>query len=348
MSGKDFSELNHERLFKAISHKETDRPPVFPLINGPFIAYFAGIPIRDYYNDPKKMLKAQLLVHERFYNITPIYADGGVVVEMTALGGKAEWDIAGIPQVKPFLDLEDIDKIDVPDPKRDGWMPKQIRTYEFMMKNVKKGIKVDFGYLVIGPVTLAGSLRGMSNFLIDLFKAPDSAKKLLKICHETAKLWAKTQEEIIGISQYGPFMGDDAASFLTPMQFKDFILPLYKDFYETFPKAHHWYHNDMNATHLLELLVESGVEVFNPSYDLDLVSAKKRVGKKICFLGNIPPLEVLKDGSVNDVKKQCRILIENMTQEGEGGFILSSGGYLNAGTPPENLDTMINTVKNST
>jgi uroporphyrinogen-III decarboxylase len=342
---KDFAERNRERMVKAIAHEETDRPPVFLLINAPFCSYYSGISSKEYYEEPKKMLNAQLKVRKRFYNLTPVWADGGVVVEASALGGEVHWDTAGNPQVKPFLkDIEDIDKLEIPDPKKDGWIPNQIKTYEYMLNNVEKSVKIGFGNLVIGPVTVAGMIRGMSNFLIDLYKNPDAAYKLLKICNETVKIWGEKQEELTGESEHGTFMGDDAASFLTPKQFREFVLPLYKDFYKSFPNSCKWYHNDMDATHLLELLVESGVEVFNPSYDLDLVSSKRRVGDKICFLGNIPPSEVLREGTAETVKKSCKNLIRDMIKEGKSGFILSTGGFINFGTPAKNIDAMIASV----
>ncbi len=346
MVSKDFAEINQERMQKAILHEESDRPPVFPLINGPFCSNFSGIPLRDYYNDPKKMLKAQLEVRKRFYNLTPIWTDFGTILEASALGADIHWDPVGNPQPKPFIrDLAMIDELEVPDPLHDGLMPIALESYDFMQKHVEKGIKIDFGYLVLGPATVAGLLRGMNQFLIDLFKNPEIIKKFLKICTKTHIVWAKAVEGKIGETEYGIFINDDAASFLTPNQFKEFILPLYKEIYGKFPKVKNWYHNDMDATHLLELLVESGVEVFNPSYDLDLVSAKKRVGKKICLLGNIPPLEVLRGGTVQTVKKTCNNLIRNMDEEGGGGFILSTGGYINTGTPPENIDAMIQSVE---
>jgi uroporphyrinogen decarboxylase len=347
MVRQDFAQVNRERMLKAINHEQPDRPPVALMVNAPFFASFSNIFIKDYYTDPRKMLEAQLAVRKRFYNITPVWADGGVAVEPSALGGEVYWDTAGNPQVKPFItDLEDIDRLEVPDPSHDGWMPKQLETYDFMIRNVGKDVKVDFGYLVIGPVTIAGMIRGMSKFLTDLFKVPDAASKLLSICSDTVKVWAKAQEEVIGEStEYGIFIADDAASFVTPKQFKEFVLPLYKEIYGMFPRRTRWYHNDMKSTHILELLAEAGVEVFHIAYDVDLLSARTTVGDRICFLGNIPPLEILKDGTVQMVRDACAILIRNMAP---GSFILSTGGFTNAGTPTENIDAMIESVETQT
>ena len=344
---KDFAQINRERMLKAIAHQEPDRPPVALMVNAPYFSSYVNISIKDYYDDPKKMFEAQLAVRKRFYNLTPVWADGGVAVEPSALGGEIYWDTAGNPQVRPFInDLEDIDRLEVPDPKRDGWMPKQLATYDFMLKNVERGVKVDFGYMVIGPVTIAGMIRGMGKFMVDLFKNPDAVRKLLRICSDTDKVWAKAQENMVGETEYGVFVADDAASFLTPKQFKNFVLPLYKEIYGMFPKCRRWYHNDMNSTHILELLAEAGVEVFHIGYDVDMISAKSKIGDRVSLLGNIPPLEVLKIGTVQTVKEACTTLIQNMSEE--GGFILSTGGFINTGTPTENIDAMIETVANHT
>ncbi len=120
------------------------------------------------------------------------------------------------------------------------------------------------------------------------------------------------------------------------------MLPLYKEIYGAFPKRRRWYHNDMKSTHILELLAEAGVEVFHIAYDVDLVSARNKVGSRICFMGNIPPLEVLKEGTVQMVRESCESLIRNMDRY---DFILSTGGFINAGTPAENIDVMIESVE---
>jgi len=344
MVRKDFAKINRERMLKAIDHEEPDRPPVALMVNAPFFAGYAGIPIKEYYTNPRKMLRAQLIVRERFYNLTPIWADGGVAVEPSALGGEVYWDTAGNPQVKPFItDLEDIDRLEVPDPSRDGWMPKQLETYEFMIRNVERDIRVDFGYLVIGPTTVAGMIRGMSKFLIALFKNPEAARKLLRVCTDTAKVWVKAQEGVVGETDYGVFIADDAASFLTPKQFEEFVSPLYKELYGIFPDYRRWYHNDMKSTHILKPLADAGVEVFHIAYDVDLPAAKEIVGDKICFVGNVPPLEVLKEGTLETVREACATLIRKMADG--GGFVLSTGGFINAGTPAENIDAMVESVE---
>ncbi|MEM2981848.1 MAG: uroporphyrinogen decarboxylase family protein [Candidatus Bathyarchaeia archaeon] len=344
MVSQEFAQINRERMLRAIDHEESDRPPVALMVNAPFFSSYANIPVKEYYTDPRKMLRAQLTVRERFYNLTPIWADGGVAVEPSALGGEIYWDTAGNPQVKPFIkDLEDIDRLETPDPSSDGWMPKQLETYRYMIENVGKDVKVDFGYLVIGPTTIAGMIRGMSKFFIDLFKHPEAARKLLRVCTDTAKVWVRAQEEVVGETDYGVFIADDAASFLTPKQFEDFIAPLYREIYEVFPNCRRWYHNDMKSTHILKQLADSGVEVFHIAYDVDLPAAKEIVGERICFVGNIPPLEVLKEGNLHTVREACATLIRNMAEG--GGFILSTGGFINAGTPAENIDAMIESVE---
>ncbi len=80
-------------------------------------------------------------------------------------------------------------------------------------------------------------------------------------------------------------------------------------------------HNDSNATHLLDVLPECGMDIFHLGYEVNLRLAKEKMGKKVALMGNIAPMGVLLRGSAEMVRQVCleQILIG---KEG-GGFIFS-------------------------
>jgi len=65
----------------------------------------------------------------------------------------------------------------------------------------------------------------------------------------------------------------------------------------------------------------------------------KKIGNRICLMGNIPPVDVLLRGTPLDVEKRCKIAI--LEGGPGGGFLLSSAGGLVKETPLRNLDAMI-------
>ena len=72
---------------------------------------------------------------------------------------------------------------------------------------------------------------------------------------------------------------------------------------------------------------------------MDIGEAKRRIGDRVTLMGNIAPLTVLRNGTPKDVTEACRAIIEKAAPG--GGFILAAGGYIDEGTPTENIDAMI-------
>jgi len=344
MIGEDFARKNAARFEKSIRHETPDRAPVAVNVNGPFVAVFAGIPYTKYYEDKELMMESQIKVRKRFYNLTTVWPDFGVALEASALGAEIHWGTDGTPWARPFIkSIEDVEKLRVPDPRRDGMFPKSLETFEYMRKNAEEDVRVSY-CSCIGPVTLAALLRGATEFLQDLYMNKELVKKIIRVATETAKAWLKAQVEVAEDTKY-VLVGDDMSSYLNPKQFKEFVLPSYQEIYSTFPKHQHWLHNDAKAGHLLELFADAGVEIFHIGYEDNLVDAKKRVGNRICFMGNLSPLGVLRDGTRDKVISSSRELIEKLAHH--GGFVLAPGGYTAEGTPPENIDAMIETAENT-
>jgi len=73
----------------------------------------------------------------------------------------------------------------------------------------------------------------------------------------------------------------------------------------------------------------------------DMTRAKETLGKVSCIAGNFP-LSLLCTATTEEVEKYCKQLIEIMGSD--GGFIFSTGAGMQ-GAKPENVRTMINTMK---
>jgi uroporphyrinogen decarboxylase len=71
----------------------------------------------------------------------------------------------------------------------------------------------------------------------------------------------------------------------------------------------------------------------------DLKTLKNAIGSRICLIGNVAPVGVLMRGDRSNVTEESRRCIE--AAAAGGGFVLSSGGVIDRGTPPENIDALI-------
>ena len=83
------------------------------------------------------------------------------------------------------------------------------------------------------------------------------------------------------------------------------------------------------------ILNEERVEVFNFGKTTDILKCRENISGQICLMGNIDPLDLMINGSAENVYKnaiECLSLFSGQT-----GYILSVGGGLNQGIPVDNI-----------
>ena len=99
------------------------------------------------------------------------------------------------------------------------------------------------------------------------------------------------------------------------------------------------FHCDTRADHVIGLVGQTGIDVFNIGPTTDLAQALSQIGDHCCIMGNLCPVKVMQSGNHDKVKIVAR---ECIASSGNGkGFILSAGGGLNENTPPENIDSLV-------
>ncbi|MEM4245772.1 MAG: uroporphyrinogen decarboxylase family protein, partial [Candidatus Bathyarchaeia archaeon] len=91
------------------------------------------------------------------------------------------------------------------------------------------------------------------------------------------------------------------------------------------------------------LIPETGADIFEVDYLVDLQKAKEFFKDRVCLMGNIDPSGVIFRGSPGDNVKACAECIEKAGVG--GGYILSSGCLIMPGFPQRNLDSIIEAVK---
>jgi uroporphyrinogen decarboxylase len=338
---------NAMRMFQAFNLQEPDQIPVFLPIESGFMAEFGGIPQREYHNDPAKMLEAQAKVQQRFGGLSPLYTDFGVVTEAAAFC-EVFWPEDDSPWAKPRLkSINEVDDLEVPDVRRDGLFPRILEYFEIMNEMaVQRGLKmgvanprgpVGFGSLR-GPVVLAALIRGISEFMMDMYDKPDKCHRLLEIATETLLAYLDMQKKALG-ALAAVFLCDDISGLLSPALFKEFFLPYTARIFREHADALTIYHCDSDMHNLTEFAPETGGKAFHMGFMHDMAVLKKTIGDRICLIGNVAPVGVLMRASREQVLQECSRCIE--AASAGGGFVLSSGGVIDRGTPPENIDALV-------
>jgi len=248
--------------------------------------------------------------------------------------------------------VEDIERLEVPDPHTSGLCPKCLDYYKWMKQHTDAEFRRKYGYLegwafyVGGPFDIACLLRGVTNFMKDLYLHPKLAQKLLDVATEWIIAWLEVQqEEVVGDIRLLAISDDNSGNISKPF-FEKFALPCFRTIFDKFSKVpYRQFHNDApNVKHILDKIPEIGANVFlafTPNIDISVF--KRFLGKRMCLIGNLDPLNVLLRGTSQQVLAESRRQIE-IAASGSG-FCLASGGAVARETPSQNISAMIEAAK---
>jgi len=340
-----------QRLVEAMHLGEPDHVPVILPVTVFYLSEFTRIGVLEYFDDYKKQLRAQVAFQKRFPDATLLL---GISPEFyiepaAALGCPYKFTEKSGFWVEPIVkEPEDVDKLEVPDPYRAPLTSTALEALEYFRKNIGSEIKRRYGYgegwtvLVAAPFSIATLLRGITQFMLDLITNQDLAHRLLEISTEMVKEWLKAQEEVIGPIKH-LFLACDYSGLISRVHFNEFFVPYTREVLREYDKAQVLFHNDSDTRHLLEGIAGVGINGFHFGPDVDISDAKRRIGDKVCLVGNIHPLRVLLEGKLQDVKQTCMEQISKAAPG--GGYVLCPGGEISKGTPLENIDMMIKIAK---
>jgi len=345
-----------KRVLQAAYLQEPDSVPVGPYM-GNHGAKVAGVKISEYCTDARVMAEAQLKAWDIYgQDIIPVQSDNYYIAE--GFGVKVEMHEDSTPTLKkPVIeDLKDIYGLKVPEPYRDGRMAVYLEA--------TKRVKEQVGALAAvrgtgtGPFALAGHLMGTERFLMELAMAdmdPEgeeaaALRHLLDLTSdaliEFAKALLKEGADIVQA-------GDSLASIdvISPKMYRKWAFPYEKKFFKAINRelrdknAAAILHVCGNMTPVLNEMAETGANILELDYKVNIAEAKQRVGGKVCLMGNLNPSALLLMGTPEAVDAEARKCIKDAA--GGGGFILGSGCEVAYFTPKENIRAMINVARQS-
>jgi uroporphyrinogen decarboxylase len=99
-----------------------------------------------------------------------------------------------------------------------------------------------------------------------------------------------------------------------------------------------------NSSHIIEEMCATGVRAISVDSPVDIPSIVHRVPPNILIIGNISPVGTLRTGTPEDVAKETRELLEQMRNV--PNYVMATGCDSAFDTPFENIEAMIDTVKN--
>ena len=322
-----------ERVFAALSFKESDRVPLFLL----FTFYGAkelGVPIKEYFLRPDLVLEAQKRLRKKFNNDC-LFAFLYAGIETEAWGGEVIFAEEGPPNSGAPL-ITSTEMIFSMDPPRIDESPSLLRTLEVtrLLKGEAKDEAPVIG-VVLSPFSVPVMQMGFAAYL-DILHDPgkkSAFERLMAINEDFCIRWANAQFEA----------GATAICYFDPLASSD-MLP--SDLYQRtgFEAAKRVISklNGPTATALasartgnsFDLISQTGTGAIAFSHLDDLQETKKRSLGRIALIGNLNAIEMRRWTSAQARQEVKRVL--DICAPG-GGFILAD----NHGEVPWNVSEEI-------
>ncbi len=326
-----------DRLKRSLAGEEPDGHAVFNYYTFPFFHNVTGVPLDQYFHDPKTTFEIQTEVFEQLEKCGSYHPDVGPVAECSALGGIVRFDSHGFISVKEsgIEELDEALELEPGDPYGDNYMRVALETLEYMVDHAPADIKVNAPNFM-APFTVAAQLRGIGDFCADTIMEPEFVQALLDVTTETSIRYMKACQKVLGRPLHHILMSDDLSSFLSLPDYKKWVVPTYEKIFAAFPDTQIWLHNDASANHLCEAIADVGFKAwqYTPSIPSDF--AMEHTGSRICLFGGLSPLE-LQTTSAQETYDMC---IEKLKSfGGNNKFVLGVGGSVNQ-VPVANLMAM--------
>jgi uroporphyrinogen-III decarboxylase len=199
ISGKE----NSLRINKSLAGIKLDRHAFHFFADAPFLCSVAQVPLGEYYNDYKLMLDVQINVFDQMGKNGLVSPEYGAVMECSGFNSKIHKDAVGIMSAYPIgiNELSDVLKLKPVDLYGDNMMAKSLEALEYMKHHVPEGYEVN-PCRIMAPFTVAATLRGISDFCVDLYENEDLVFALMEISLETSIRYAQEMKRILGKLDY--------------------------------------------------------------------------------------------------------------------------------------------------
>jgi uroporphyrinogen decarboxylase len=263
-----------------------------------------------------------------------------LTVEAEAFGAEIAFSDEAVPAVVGHLlsQVEDIYSLQVPSLSA-GRIP------QYLKANLLAAREINDRPLLsgcIGPFSLAGRLYDMSEMMVLIYENPEAAHQLLTKCTDFIGKYclALKQTGANGVLMAEPAAGllsnDDCRTFSSPyvrriverVQDDDFAVVL---------------HNCGNTGQCTEAMVSTGAAAYHFGNKCRMEEVIGEVPSTALAMGNIDPVSVFKDGTLELMRQTVHDLLDKM--QAYPNFVLSSGCDTPPHTPIAQIDTFFETLE---
>lgn len=335
-------EMTEQERFQAyFSGKEVDFLPYNLLAVEQCLANICGYTTSKLHNNFEIM--SEIIERKKeFYGVEGISIGLDLRTIGAALGSELEYPEVGIEHVKSYIlnDYKNINTLEIVETRNNPVLSP--------MLELTKGLKDRFPNMPIstfvsGPFSAASAIRPVESLLRDTRKNINELNQLLEFTNECTLNWVKNYCEEFG--PIGILISDPVtcSDILSLDQFRSLSLPHLEyliDQIVEITEIKPVLHICGRSKPLWADIRNLNISTFSVDNCEDLEEVKKHLGDKVTIWGNVPPVEVMMEGTIDDVIESCRECIEKCGDSPKG-YQLNTGCQVPIGTPKENLDAFV-------
>jgi uroporphyrinogen-III decarboxylase len=241
----------YEKIKDVYQHTETNELPV---VISDVNYWLSDDSPEDYFDNYHSMVDYQerkIDIHMSEFKddyVPLLFPWFGTGVIPSAIGCKVVFNKGQEPALKGTVinEPKDIKKLSMPDPYKDGLMPKVLNCIDYMREKSKFPVSFTDPQ---GPLNIALSLCGIENLFIWMFEYPTYVHELMEFCSEVFIQWVKVQKKHAGQQlengafplgimmpegSGGVWISDDDCTILSPELYKEFVVPYNSKIFKAF------------------------------------------------------------------------------------------------------------------
>jgi uroporphyrinogen decarboxylase len=343
-----FTEPSFDRLMVAVRHGEPDRVPLIEAaIDYQIMSQFLGKEVRE--DDIALQVEFWLQAGYDYIPLTVGMMEPGMVTSRSPISAvikerigsagshdESSWNLEQRSFIHTEADFEDF-------PWEEAARLDLSKFYE-VQKYLPHGMRI---IALSGKIfTLGWLLMGFENFAVSLALNPQLVSKVV---NKVAEIQLDGLRQVANLPNVAAAWAVDDIAFgsgpiIRPKDFYNYVFPHYEEF-GRICRDHSllfFFHSDGVLWELIDDLIGFGVDALHPIDPtcMDIEDAKKRVGDRLCVMGNISN-DLLMTGTPDEVAYLTKQRLKTLGPG--GGYCLGSGNSVPSWAKIENYRAMIET-----
>jgi len=324
-----------DRILATFAGLPVDSLPLMP-ITMMFAADQIGVPYGRYAADYHTLVEGQVRTAEKFdFDYVSCISDPAR--EAADCGAAVQYFDDQPPTVNEInsllADKSVLSRLAVPDPLGGGRMHDRVKATALFRQQVG-GEKLIEGW-VEGPCAEAADLRGINRLMTDFYDDPAFVRDLFEFVLTMGLDFARAQidagADLIGV-------GDAAASLVGPKIYDEFVCPYEQKMIDALhamgTKVR--LHICGNISRVLPSIGRLRCEMVDVDSMVSLEEARREVGAGTTLAGNIDPVEILRNGTPEEVTTA----ITECHRQAGSRYIVGAGCEVPRDTPEANVSAL--------